>query len=62
MVWFKFCTRCDKGDVMFEQDTDGCRIKCVRCGYGKDTDSQYQATKMLADSLSRRFLLSPVTV
>ena len=48
MVWFKSCPRCDKGDIMFEQDTDGCRIKCVQCGYSQATDSQYQANKMLA--------------
>ncbi len=62
MVWFKSCPKCDNGDIMFEQDRDGCRVKCVQCGYSQDTDSQYQATKMLAESLSRRFLLSSVAV
>ena len=58
MVWLNSCPRCDKGDITFEQDRNGCRVKCAQCGYSKDTDSQYQATKMLSESLSRRFLLS----
>ena len=62
MVLFRSCPRCDKGDIMLEQGRDGCRVKCVQCGYATDTDNQYEATKMLAESLSRRFLLSSVTV
>ncbi len=56
MVWFKSCPRCDKGDITFEQDRDGCRVKCVQCGYSKDTASQYQAARMLEESLSKKFL------
>ena len=62
MVWFKSCPRCDRGDIMFEQDRDGCRVKCVQCGYSKDTHSQDQAAKMLKEMSLGRELLAQLAV
>lgn len=47
MIWFKSCPRCERGDVIFEEESEGCRIKCAQCDYSLEVDSRYEATLVL---------------
>ena len=47
MMWSKSCPRCERGDVLFEEERDGCRVRCAQCGYSREVDSPYQASQVL---------------
>ena len=47
MMWSKSCPRCERGDVLFEEERDGCRMRCAQCGYSREVDSLYQASQVL---------------
>lgn len=36
MIYFKSCSRCHDGDVIFESDMSGKYLLCMQCGYMKD--------------------------
>ena len=57
MMWFKACPRCERGDVLFEEEREGCRVKCVQCGFSREVDSRYEASRVLqARSPEQRLL------
>ena len=35
MMWFKSCSRCIKGDVFYEEERYGYRLKCAQCGFSR---------------------------
>ncbi len=42
MMWSKSCPRCERGDVLFEEERDGFRVRCAQCGYTKDVEDPVQ--------------------
>ncbi len=38
MVWLKSCPGCERGDLMLEEERDGCKVKCLQCGYTTDVE------------------------
>ena len=58
MMWFKSCPRCERGDVFFEEERHGCRVRCAQCGFSREVDSRYEADRVLQQGgLSRQVLL-----
>ncbi len=58
MMWSKSCPRCERGDVLFEEERDGFRVRCAQCGYSREVDSQYEASRVLQQGgLTRQMLL-----
>jgi len=58
MMWSKSCPRCERGDVLFEEERDGCRMRCAQCGYSREVDSHYEASRVLQQGgLTRQRLL-----
>ena len=47
MMWFKSCPRCERGDVLFEEERDSCRVRCAQCGFSREVDSRYEASQVL---------------
>ena len=47
MMWFKSCPRCERGDVLFEEERDGCRVRCAQCGFSREVGSRYEASRVL---------------
>ena len=47
MMWFKSCPRCTKGDVLFEEEREGCRVRCAQCGFSREVNSRYEASQLL---------------
>ncbi len=47
MMWSKSCPRCERGDVLFEEERDGSRMRCAQCGYSREVDSHYEASQVL---------------
>ena len=47
MMWSKSCPRCERGDVLFEEEREGCRVRCAQCGYSREVDSHYEASQVL---------------
>ncbi len=58
MMWSKSCPRCERGDVLFEEEREGCRVKCVQCGYSREVSSHHEASRVLQQGeLTRQRLL-----
>ena len=57
MMWLKSCPRCERGDVTFEQEPEGCRVRCVQCGFSREVDSHYDASQVLQAGLPEQRLL-----
>ncbi len=47
MMWSKSCPRCERGDVLFEEEREGCRVRCAQCGYSREVDSRYEANRVV---------------
>ncbi len=47
MMWSKSCPRCERGDVLFEEECEGFRMRCAQCGYSREVDSHYEASRVL---------------
>ena len=63
MMWFKSCPRCTKGDVLFEEEREGCRVRCAQCGFSREVDSRYEASQILQQGeLTRQLLLEQQAV
>ena len=62
MMWFKSCPRCERGDVIFEEEREGCRVKCVQCGFSREVDSHYEASRVLQARLPEQRLLEQLAV
>lgn len=58
MMWSKSCPRCERGDMLFEEERVGCRVRCAQCGYSREVDSRYEASRVLQQGeLTRQRLL-----
>ena len=63
MMWFKSCPRCERGDVIFEENRDGGRMRCAQCGFSREVDSRYEASQVLQQGeLTRQMLLEQQAV
>ncbi len=51
MMGLKSCPRCERGDVLFEEEREGCRVRCVQCGFSRQVDSHYEASQVLQAGL-----------
>ena len=47
-IWFKACSRCKQGLVVFEKDIYGQHIQCLQCGYMKDVNDVTEALSVMA--------------
>ena len=54
MVWLNSCPRCDRGDVILDNDQYGWLIRCVQCGYSKDIDNPHGADAALRQLTTQR--------
>ncbi len=63
MMWLKSCPRCQRGDVLFEEEREGCRVRCAQCGYSREVDSRYEGSQVLQQGeLTRHRLLEQQAV
>ncbi len=63
MMWSKSCPRCERGDVLFEEEREGCRVRCAQCGFSREVDSHYEASRVLHQGeLARQRLLEQQAV
>ena len=62
MMWFKSCPRCDRGDMLFEEEREGCRVKCVQCGFSREVDSRYEVNRVLQAGLPEQRVLEQQAV
>ena len=57
MMWLKSCPRCERGDVLFEEEREGCRVRCAQCGFSREVDSHYEANRVLHQGELTRLML-----
>ena len=63
MMWSKSCPRCTRGDVFYEEEREGCRVRCAQCGYSREVGSRYEASQVLQQGrLTRQMLLEQQAV
>ncbi len=62
MMWFKSCPRCTNGDVFFEEERYGYRVRCAQCGFSREVDSRYEASRVLQAGLLEQRLLEQQAV
>lgn len=58
MVWLNSCPRCDRGDVILDNDRYGWHIRCVQCGYAKDIDDPNRAGATLRQLTTQRAVMA----
>ena len=63
MMWSKSCPRCERGDVFYEEEREGSRVRCAQCGYSREVGSHYEASQLLQQGkLTRQRLLEQQAV
>ena len=56
MMWSKSCPRCTRGDVFYEEEREGSRVRCAQCCYSREVDNHYEASRVLRQGeLTRRW-------
>ncbi len=45
MLYFNSCPKCKKGTIEYNQDSQGKSIKCLMCGFSKNSYSSNSARK-----------------
>ena len=62
MMWLKSCPRCERGDVLFEEEREGGRVRCAQCGYSREVGSRHEASRVLQAGLPEQRLLQQQAV
>ncbi len=63
MMWSKSCPRCERGDVLCEEERYAYRLRCAQCGFSREVDSRYEASQVLQQGkLTRQMLLEQQAV
>ena len=58
MMWPKSCPRCNRGDVLFEEEREVYRVRCAQCGFSREVDSHHEASRVLQQGeLTQQMLL-----
>ena len=47
MMWLKSCPRCERGDVLLEEERNSYRVRCAQCGFSREVDSQHEASRVM---------------